>query len=97
VTPPDDTKSLISNGVCLHNGYTAVEAVCPDGTVTYWLWDSELGEDSPPHPGTPRHEQLGPWRPPWRPPPVRNCGRPTATGRPCQHTVFDDSPCWQHR
>jgi hypothetical protein len=83
--------------------YTATVAVDRDGNETLWLAgrpllgdrDADRGNPNPPHERLgrlPRHYRDALWGDQLR------CGRPTASGRPCQARVAKPGDaCGQHR
>jgi hypothetical protein len=86
-------------GMCLNNGYWALEAVGPDGGRTVWLALSGTDADRLPQGCNCHHcaghEQLGSLPDQWtrkihdvlsehRWLPFPTCGRPTASGTPCR-------------
>lgn len=94
--PPGDhpERALVAAGILLPNGFHAVEAIDPDGSVSLWLFDPAAGDDDPAGCGCPScapHEQLG------RPVPPARCGRPRTDGRPCLAPVARaGEPCSHH-
>ena len=87
-----------AGSICLAGGRHVVEAVNPDGSTSFWVYDDDDRDSKQTHP-IPRHELLGPL-----PPDVAarvqasRCGRPRLDGQPCQAYVSRPGlACHHHR